>query len=971
MARGATGLTPAMVGRAEAEQHLSAAMRRGADGRPVCVVVHGEAGVGKTRLLREAVAAFDGEVLWGTCVRFGASTLPFAPLTAALRDVLPDRLELSEPAPLLRVVDTAISAAAALRPTVLVIDDLQWADQSSLDALAYVIAGFRRQRLAVVLACRDEPRPAGHPLYGWLADMRRMPGFSELVLHRLDLGQTAELVARINGRTPDLELAAQVHARSGGNPYLIELLVSDLAPGVHVLPDTAPHRLREALTATWHRLDPEARDVARIVAVGGRPLDVGLLTAVAAQQAMEPTEVWQALYVAVTQGVLVRDRDNLVWFRHPLLADVLDTETSPAQAVALHAAFANVLSARPDAAAADLAIHYAGCGAMDEAFTWSLKAAASAEAVHAFAEAAQHLGRACALWTRVSEGNRGSQDQRVQLLARAGVASRRVGHDEEARRLLEEALDLVDESAQPLLRSRLLGEWCEVLWGHVGSLDAVRRQRIVALRLTDGHPESPERSLALSGLARVEFWSGDVLSAHQHASAALEVARRSGSDLELAHALSAWAMGYEGSHEEGVRRIQELQRAAYASESVEVIALGADKLAGLLEDECHVLAAAQVLERAFAETTRLGERRWCYFLAGAAADNLIDCGRFDEAQVLLQEALVARCVAAPGAFPRLIAAKLAVRVGDLRAARSHVDRALEVVDPSFPAFGRDLLTTPAELLAAEGDPEAAVEWILERLRTVPRFQQPLPAREPYEHQLYDRADAVAFLFLARALADVACKARDTGQPDQADQAVAQLADWEGAFRDRLPGLADPAVPPTDPDLLTARAEMARCRDDADQVERWQQAIGRCHDTGLTWNEALGLRRLVEAQIAQRDPRRGLADTVRRLHELATTMGARPLQEQAETLARVARVPLQPVAVPRVDEAQSGRSVLFEHLTLREREVLGHLVAGRTNGEIADSLVISEKTVSVHVTHILRKTGTSNRAEAAAWATRLG
>ncbi len=146
----------------------------------------------------------------------------------------------TEPVQLLPVIDAVVNDLARRGPTVLVVDDLQWADVSSLDALAYLIAGFREQPLAVVATCREELRPEGHPLYGWLADMRRMPSFEEIVLPRLDLDGTAELLAQVRGEGPELELAAQVHARSDGNPYLTELLGGELEPGAHVVPATAP-----------------------------------------------------------------------------------------------------------------------------------------------------------------------------------------------------------------------------------------------------------------------------------------------------------------------------------------------------------------------------------------------------------------------------------------------------------------------------------------------------------------------------------------------------------------------------------------------------------------------------------------------------------------------------------------------------------------------------------------------------------
>jgi AAA ATPase domain len=186
-------------------------------------------------------------------VHFGAASVPFAPVVQALdhraqevergvrSSVLEGADELSKLLPsmavgsadvpssrLLPVVDRVVQRIATGQPTVLVIDDLQWADVSSLDVLAYLITGFRGQNLALVVTIREEDRPAGHPLHGWLADVRRLPGVSELVLSRLDPDECTEQIAALLGRPPGEELVGDVLARSGGNAYFTELLVRDL-----------------------------------------------------------------------------------------------------------------------------------------------------------------------------------------------------------------------------------------------------------------------------------------------------------------------------------------------------------------------------------------------------------------------------------------------------------------------------------------------------------------------------------------------------------------------------------------------------------------------------------------------------------------------------------------------------------------------------------------------------------------------
>jgi len=197
MGNAATAASGLLAGRVAEQRRLAEVLSASAGGLPAAVLVHGEAGVGKTRLVREVTGQYRAsghEVLWGTCVHFGASSVPFAPVVQALDSwavqadpterstVLEGADELSillpslgmrssdvAPSRLLPVVDRVVQRIAARHPTVLVVDDLQLADVSSLDVLAYLIAGFRAQSLALVVTIREEDRPVGHPLHGWLA----------------------------------------------------------------------------------------------------------------------------------------------------------------------------------------------------------------------------------------------------------------------------------------------------------------------------------------------------------------------------------------------------------------------------------------------------------------------------------------------------------------------------------------------------------------------------------------------------------------------------------------------------------------------------------------------------------------------------------------------------------------------------------------------------------------------------------
>ncbi len=240
------------------------------------LLVSGEAGVGKTALVREASAQVGevADVLWAPCLPLTSLAVPFLPLTSALREWAARR---DAPVPVLggsgeegpTGFDTWLEAVCRQHPVLLVVDDLQWADQSSLDVLMYVLAGLAGRRLAVVTTVRAGEE--GEPLRRWLADVRRFPGVGELTLGRLDRVATSEQLAGLLGRPPHQSLVDQVYTRSQGNAYLTTLLVRGLSPDARSLPAGLPTDLRDAATRAWRGLSAPARELTRLIAVAGRP----------------------------------------------------------------------------------------------------------------------------------------------------------------------------------------------------------------------------------------------------------------------------------------------------------------------------------------------------------------------------------------------------------------------------------------------------------------------------------------------------------------------------------------------------------------------------------------------------------------------------------------------------------------------------------------------------------------------------
>jgi DNA-binding CsgD family transcriptional regulator/tetratricopeptide (TPR) repeat protein len=998
--------TSLFAGRVLERQQLADVLSGSAQGLPAAVLVQGEAGVGKTRLVREVTQQYrtgGHEVLWGTCVHFGAASVPFAPVLQALDSwagqvdpafrskVLEGFEALSILLPslgvgfsdvsssrLLPVMDTVLHRIAAEQPTVLVVDDLQWADASSLDVLAYLIAGFRRQNLALVATIREEDRPVGHPLNGWLSDMRRLPGVSELVLARLDPDESTQQIAALLGRPPGEELVADVLARSGGNAYFTELLVRDLPQNAERLPSELPYALREALLARWHSLSEPSRLVTRLLAVGGRPTTYETLFAVAESKVLAD-DIPILLREAVAGGVLQALGGQAYWFRHPLLAEVLLTTFTASELVPVHAAYADSLEAsaarRPDLAVglwADLAVHHDGAGQFDRAFGYSIRAAGFAHDLRASSVEAAHLARACALWESVDEDVRGSTDDRIALLLRTsqvGMQAGVLGSTE----LLDRALSLVDRRRQPLLASTLLAVWNDNMWQLDPSKPMLRQELLEAVRLTEPFPDSPERAVALAFLVDATCWDLRTreMPAHVvgHVREAVAVARRSGSPAALARALCCRAQYLISDHRslEALPDVEESYRLARQTGYAATMESAANWWNAALWELGRIQEAADLGQTTSGELNAAGSSQWGSYVAARAAEALIELGRWAECDDLLRQALAARRGGIAGAVGRLVAARLAARRGQTAIARQHLDRALELVPLEFVAGGTigrrfasglDGRVGLLEMLVGLGESDRALE----------QFRAALAEQVASGVQ---RDTQRLLLWGARAAADLAQRARDRRDGD-AEKQVTQVLDEQLALVEATPPARPDLSPEDDPIWSAYRAmtdaETGRCRDSPGQALAWERAASSCSAIGYRWFEAMTRWRRAQALVGEGATRREVAEALRQAHSIALELGAGPLTAETESLARTARINLaEPGGLPESSDRQS----VLAALTPRERQVLGHLVAGRTNLEIARDLIISDKTVSVHVTNVLRKTGTADRIDAANLALRLG
>ena len=978
---GLAGVAARLSGRPAERAALLQVVSSSLGGRPQAVVVHGEAGVGKTTLVRSVVEELraDGvQVLWGQGLRFGAVEAMYHPLVLALEGWLAEgdegrRTALVEAVPsaslilpslgappaqassgLVTVVDALLGRAFAGGPSVLVVDDVHWADSATRDALSYLVAGFAHQQVALVTTHRDDSVQSDE-FHRWLANLRRLPGTQEQVVVRLDLAGTADQVSLLLGEPAPPRLVEQVYDRSRGNPYFSELLVRRGDLGSAELPADLPDELSEALLDAWRGLSSTGRELTRILAVGGRPTEPSVLVSLAAGLGVSDP---RALREAIDAGVVVLVREG-AWFRHPLLADVLLDSFLPGEAGAVHAAWAGHLEQLTTGGVdqlrlvGDLATHHVQAGAAPAAFVALLLGADIAAELGAFKESADLLTRAADLWD-VGAPDRDDDVARARLLERAGRACWLVEQVHDAVRLLEHASALVDPATEPLWACRIALVRRDLAWS-LGEVDDFTGGDIEAIvEVSRADKNSREHAEALAALARSLHEGGRTDEARPVAEEALAAAHRSRSAAALAAAYDARSLiGLETDLEQARRDAAACWEHALAS-GEPVVIYGAFIMRLWVEDAQGDLAGSLAIMVEMYDWSRP---------LGAAAMLPISMmvsshahgGRLLDAKQVLRGGLATSGNPSYDAGIRLWAAVLAVRTGADAAARDHLARARELM-PSLE--DRPLMMAGprlAELQLAWGDPEGALA-VIERVL-------PVNAMDP-------RALDELMVWGARAIGDLVERARDNR--DEADRRLhLESLDRLASARVELPGVAfqrrgerDTFQPAT---AALYAAERGRAEGSADQAGRWREAMTACAAAGMGWERQRAAWRLAAALVSAGQSRAEAADLLRSVHRFACEQEALPLKSSVEELAGMARISLAEPRRPGAGQAPAA----FAGLTARETEVLGHLVANRTYAEIGAALFISEKTVSVHVSNLLRKTDTASRREVAALARRVG
>jgi len=986
-----------LVGRSGELSALGAALAEAANGRPSAVVVGGEAGVGKSRLVEEFADRSRGagvRVLVGGCLELGADGLPFAPFTSVLRELVRDlgtagvaellpggaarelaRLlpEFGEPAAaddageargrLFEQLLILLERMAEAGPVVLVIEDMHWADRSSRDLLAFLI---RNQPSAVglliVVTYRSDELDRGHPLRPLLAELGRIGWVTRMDLGRLTRSDTGQLAAQITGRNPDDELLAAVYGRSQGNPLFVEALLGDGEPGCGL-----SESLRDLLVAGVRRLPEDAQEVVRVASAGGDRTGHGLLAAVTG---LDDAALARALRPAVAANVLLADSDGYV-FRHALIREAVHDELLPFERAQVHSRFAEAIAAdpalvMPGQAAAEQAWHWYAAHDTTRALVAAWQAADQAGRALAYAEQLAMLSRVLELWEQVPDAAQRIGADHAAVLETAARTAESAGEDDRGLTLAQAALREIDAAAEPARAALLL-----LILGHlkyhlgwVGYAEDLRE----ALRLVPADPPSPARARALEMLAHCtwhERGAGDP-ELRTMADEAVVTARLAGDAATEAIALVTLASAESaGGSVEGTRALLAQARAVASRVKAPQPLLEAASIESeLLEGAgLHEQAAAAAREGLTAAREYGRARTYGAALAGNLAEPLLSLARWEEAGEVIEAALLLFPPRDYRSYLWRLAGDMALARGDLAAAAESVAsiRAVLAGTRYRNYYHLPLARLDAELRLAQRRPAEALRAVqdaLDRfeLRNIPRYAWPLLVAGSRACAAAATAGDKALIGNAAAMLDRLRGEAGKLAADGLSQQAHQLTFAAEAAR------AGQALAATRPDELAQPGDMRAAWDRAAQA--WEAA-------GEPYSLAVILLRSAEAALGRGDRDDG-ATRLRQAAELAQGLGARPLSDDIALLARRARITLgQPgdAVDPRAAPAQISEPERLG-LTARELEVLRLVAAGRSNREIASELFISVKTAGVHVSNILGKLGVTSRGQAAATAHQL-
>ena len=949
------------IGRRSELAQLRAAFERSAAGVPQTVLLGGEAGVGKTRLIEEFALRSGARLALGSCIEVGGDGVPYAAFTGALRSLDEaglvacsswERDELSRLLPelgaappariddqfararLFEAVRTAFVGAAAEQPLLLALDDLHWADRATRDLFGYLARVLRHGRVLLVGTYRDDELHRGHPLRPLVAELSRVREVERIDLCRFNRRESAKHLEALLRKPVSATMVDDVYCRAEGNAFFTEELACSVECGQA---DELSWTLHDLFMTRVELLPEQTRRLLRLICCAYQPTHTALIARLAG---LDEFELAERLRPAFEAQILTGDGEGDVFrFRHALMRAVLREDLLPGERARICRRLGEILEAEPelvggDARQVQLAHYWYRANQPDKALAASLRAAKVANERFAFADELAMLEWALELWDAVPHREDDPADE-IYWMYRASLAAWRAGAPERGLSFAEAGLAAIDVEARPTLAAHL-HEQRGTHRGHLGRSGFDDWYRAVELLPAEQYPA--KRAYMLARLSTKLSLHGRITESLDAAAEALDLSGQSSDECDrvLAESAYASALFHAGEWERGL----ELQYAARERGK----ALGRtpallSRVEICISDELYKVGryaeAAGVAEDALG-TVAASNRSHKGLLRNNVAEPLLAVGRWQEAAEQIEAGLDQSLPGIQDPSLLRLRALLQIARGDLDAA----ERSLRSVVERRHAEGAD-----GEL--QHRIPDHAALILLATARG--RFDEARAAL----HEVLDGGVAEGFEWWAWELLHTAAVAEAESGDGGPEPTVALLRESAAKMPRRAP-------------IHELYAELIEAELDRASAD-WAALADRAGLIGAPMYLGAQLR-LRQAAAAAGTPgrRQEAARAAREARATAVHLGARLLLTEIDELARSARL-ISVVPAEREEKVAAPSSAPL--LTAREMEVLRLVAEGLSNGQIGARLYITTKTVSVHVSNILAKLGVSSRTEAAAVAHR--